>query len=323
MNIKENLLEHKKLIVAGTIITVSTVAFVGLNFNKGDKTEAKAKAKVEDKIEADKIEEELNAQKTKNKSKSNNSSNELVPYNLNGRLGSLGGGYNSIPLDYSTPTLEPTVYEPIIDEPTLEPVEDEIIEETDTPTVSEPIVNEVVAPPVTPPTAPNEEKVEEGINEASKFDVTTATYKGRNIVKHLPNMTYDVINTDNNVIIKVTGNNIHIEFTRVNNNEFNCTKLVKDGQELTGMERDKVLNEIFEINEGDSNNHVVIPPEPTIPGPTIPDPSLNQPSDKPVEPEQPKDDKVETEGNVINPDNTGVTAPPVAPPPTQQEVEIG
>ena len=130
-------------------------------------------------------------------------------------------------------------------------------------------------------------------------------------------MTYDVVNTDNSVTIIVNGTNIHIEFTRVNNNEFNCTKLVKDGQELTGIERDKVLNELFNIQDG---SNVPTPPEPPVI--EVPDPSLDKPSDKPVEPEQPKDNKVETENN------TGVTAPPVTPPPAppappEQEVVVG
>ena len=315
-DIRNVLSDKKKLsIIAGVTVVGLSIGSIGLKLHKehtnpstppvsADEVDANDKMSSQLKTENKK----LNAQKTK----SNNSSNELVPYNLNGRLGSLGGDYSY------TPNVEPTVYEPII-EPTLEPVEDEIIEETDTSNVSEPIVNEVVKP--TEPPVTNEEGIVEkpAINEASKFNVNTATYKGRNIVKHLPNMTYDVIDTDNNVIIEVTGNNIHIQFTRVNNNEFNCTKLVKNGQELTGMERDKVLNTIFEINEGESNNHVVIPPDqpPVIEFP-------DQPSSKPVEeptPEQPKDDKVETE------DNTGVTAPPVTPPaptaPPEAELVVG
>ena len=274
--------------------------------------------------------QQLNAQKTKNKSKSNNSSNELVPYNLNGKLGSLGGGYNSTPLslggDYSyTPTLEPTVYEP-----TLESVEDEIIEETDTPTVSEPIVSEVVEP-----TAPNEQCITEvtvtppanepAINEASKFDVTTAAYKGKKIAffveKYLQcKPTYNYSEENDKQILTVDGNGLFIRFEKVGGGDYDCAKIT-----LNGQDRKDLLNTIFEINEGDSNNHVVIPPEPTIPGPTIPDPSLNQPSSKPVEeptPEQPKDDKVETE------DNTSVTPPPVTPPPVtappeEQEVVVG
>ncbi len=312
-----NLDSKKQVMIAGALVITLTGGSVALKLHKEHTNPSTPPVSADEVDSKDKMisqQQQLNAQKTKDKSKSNNSSNELVPYNLNGRLGSLGGGYNSIPLDYSSTPLdlhEPTVYEPII-EPTLEPVEDEIIEETDTPTVSEPIVNEAVAPPVTEPTAPNEEKVEEpAINEASKFDVNTATYLGRNIVKHLPNMTYDVINTDNNVIIKVTGTNIQIEFTRVNNNEFNCTKLVKDGQVITGIERDKVLNELFNIQDG---SNVPTPPEPPI----IETPDPNQP----VEPEQPKDDKVETE------DNTGTTPPPVTPPPAptapvEQEVVVG
>ena len=322
-----NLDSKKQAMIAGALVITLTGGSMALKLHKEHTNPSTPPVSADEVDSKDKMISQLKTENKKldaQKTKSNNSSNELVPYNLNGRLGSLGGGYNSTPLslggDYNTPTLEPAVYEPIV-----EPVKDEPViefdvptgEETDTPIV-EPIVNEAVAPPVTPPPVANEEKVEKpAINEASKFDVNTATYLGRNIVKHLPNMTYDVINTDDNVIIKVTGTNIQIEFTRINNNEFSCTKLIKDGQELTGMERDKVLNEIFNIQDG---SNVPTPPEPPVI--EVPDPSLDKPSDKPVEPtpEQPTDNKVE--------DNTGVTAPPVTPPPAptapeEQEVVVG
>ena len=332
-DIRNVLSDKKKLtIIAGVTVVGLTIGSVGLKVHQEKVNPSTSPVSADEVDSKDKLisqQQQLNAEKTKNKSKSNNSSNELVPYNLNGSLGSLGR-YNSTPLslggDYNyTPTLEPTVYEPII-----EPVEDEPViefdvptgEELDTPTV-EPIVNEAVAPPVTPPPVTNEEGLEEPvINEASKFDVNTATYLGRNIVKHLPNMTYDVVNTDDNVIIKVTGTNIQIEFTRVNNSEFSCTKLIKDGQELTGIERDKVLNELFNIEDG---SNVPTPPEPPVI--EVPDPSLDKPSDKPAEPEQPKDNVIDTNTDT-NTDNTGVTAPPVTPPPAppaseEQEVVVG
>ena len=103
----------------------------------------------------------------------------------------------------------------------------------------------------------------------------------------------------------------------------NCTKLVKDGQELTGIERDKVLNELFNIQDG---SNVPTPPEPPVI--EVPDPSLDKPSSKPVEPEQPKDNVIDTNTDKnTNTDNTGVTAPPVTPPaptaPPEQDVVVG
>ena len=328
-DIRNVLSDKKKLtIIAGVTVVGLTIGSVGLKVHQEKVNPSTPPVSADEVDSKDKMLSQLKTENKKldaQKTKSNNSSNELVPYNLNGRLGSLGGGYNSTPLSLGggynyTPTLEPTVYEPIV-----EPVEDEPVIEFDVPTgeeldtpIVEPIVNEAVAPPVIAPTAPNEEKVEEGVAENNVLDIiNSATYKGKRIVffveKYLQcKPTYDYLEENGKQILTVNGNGLFIRFEKVGGGDYECTKIT-----LNGQDRRDLLDTIFELNEGTSGYVPSTPPEPSI----IETPAPEQP---PV-----KDDKVETEDNVVNPDNTGVTAPPpvVAPPaptaPEEQEVVVG